>query len=86
MCGADSFVAECLDIPDPILVLLETVGGEADDFHTASTKVFGATSNFAKLSGANRGKVIYERGSVSSRRSVMVTRSTRMGEENGLYG
>jgi hypothetical protein len=57
---ADSLSTKLLDILDPSLVLVETVGGETNDFHTTISKVFGATSNFAKLSGANRGKIICE--------------------------
>jgi len=56
--GADGLLAEGLDILDPSFVLLETVVGEADDFHTTVIKVLGATSNFSKLSGADWGKVI----------------------------
>jgi len=55
---ADILSAKLLNILDPSLVLFEAVGRETNDFHTTISKVFGATSNFAKLSGADRGKII----------------------------
>lgn len=73
-----------LDILDPSLVLADIVGGETNYFHTTSSKVPGATSNLAKLSGANRGKIVYERASINSSRSTTVTRPTRMGEKDCL--
>jgi hypothetical protein len=74
-CWAGDLFAERLDILDPSLVLLETVGRETDELHTTSSKVVWAASDFAELGGANWGKVIYERGLVNSSRSAIAMKS-----------
>ena len=52
--------AELLDILNPVLVLLETIGRESNELHATSCKVPRATSDFTKLGGANGGEVICE--------------------------
>ena len=66
---AGNLCAERLDILDPSIVLLEAVGRKADELYATSSKVWGTAGDFTELSGANRGKIIYERRSVSSRSS-----------------
>ena len=61
--------AELLDVLHPSMVLVDLIGRETDDFYATSSKVWGTAGDFTELSGANRGKIIYERGSVSSRSS-----------------
>ena len=64
MCWAGNLGAERLDILNPSSVLLEAIGRETDKLHATSSKVFGTTSDFTKLSGANGSEVIYERAPV----------------------
>jgi hypothetical protein len=59
---AGNLGAERLDILNPSVVLINAIGRETNDLHTTSSKVLGTTSDFTKLSGANGGKVIYDRG------------------------
>jgi len=47
-------------------VLLEAVGRETNKLHATSSEVLGTASDFTEFSGANGGKVIYERMSVSA--------------------
>jgi len=49
------------------VVFVDFIGRETDDLYATSGEVWGTAGDFAELSGANRGKIIYERGSVSSR-------------------
>ena len=58
---AGNLGTERLDIFNPSLVLLETIGRETNELHTTSGKVLGAASNLTKLGGANGSKVIYKR-------------------------
>jgi len=61
-------------------VLLEAVGRETDELHTTSSKVLGTAGDFTELSGANGGKVIYERMPVSTTwRSVTEMKTYRDG-------
>jgi len=60
-------------------VLVEAIGRETNELHTTSSEVLGTTSDFTELSGANGGKVIYERASVRLRRSTMQMNSYRDG-------
>ena len=71
--------AERLNILNPSVVLLDAIGREANELHTTSRKVLGTTSDFAKLSGANGGKVIYERALMRLRKSTMQMNSYRDG-------
>ena len=59
--------AELLDVLNPSVVLIDLIGRETDYLYTTSSKVWSAAGDFTELSGANRGKIIYERGSVSLR-------------------
>lgn len=63
---ASGLGAERLDILNPSLVLLEAVGRETNKLHATSSKVLRTAGDFTELSGANGGKVIYERMPVSA--------------------
>ena len=58
--GWASFGAKRLDVLNPSVMLLEAIGREANDLHATISKVLGTAGDFAKLSGANGGKVIYK--------------------------
>lgn len=58
-------VAKLVDVLDPLLVAVEGVGGETDDFYTARSKVLLLTSDFAKL---GRADLIYQEGQTQSGR------------------
>ena len=63
------------DIFHPSIVCFEVIGREPDELYATSVKVAGTTGDFTKLSGANWGKVIYERGPISSWGSAMEMKS-----------
>ena len=67
--GWADLCAELLDVLHPSMVLVDLIGRETNYFYATSSKVRGTAGDFAELSGANRGKIIYERRSVSSRSS-----------------
>lgn len=70
MRGASDLCTERLNVLDPRFVLLDAIGRETNDLHATGRKVAGATSDFTKLGGANRGKVIWEWTSIISPRSA----------------
>jgi len=56
--GWANLASKRLDVLDPSVVLFEAIGGEAKKLHATSGKFLRTTSDFAKLGGANGGKVI----------------------------
>jgi len=76
--------AKRLDVLHPSVVFVDLIGRETDDLYATGSKVWGTAGDFAELSGANRGKIVCKRGSVSSKGLRWKKNPTGMGEEDGL--
>lgn len=52
--GRRDFGTKLFNILDPFMVILQTVGGDPDDFDVALLEVISTASDFTQFSGADR--------------------------------
>jgi hypothetical protein len=55
--GRPDLPAKIVDVLDPFFVIVEVIGGNADDFHVALSEIFRTAGDLPQLGGADGGEI-----------------------------